>query len=105
MSINIATDKTYADLIQEGFSIVDFYTTTCVPCKMFSRILEELTVDYPFVNIVKVNITDYPVIGIENEIQAVPTVKFIKDGVELETVVGLMDEDEVVDKISEHYYG
>lgn len=103
--ISIATDKTYRDLISEGFVIVDFYSTTCVPCKMFSRILEDLTCDYPFVNIVKVNTTDYPSLGIENEIEAVPTVKFIKDGNELETIVGLMDDEEVIEKISEYYYG
>lgn len=105
MSISIATDETYKDLISEGFVIVDFYTTTCVPCKMFSRILEDLTIDYPFVNIVKCNITDYPAIGKQNEIEAVPTVLFIKDGEEKEKVVGLMDEDEVIEKISEYYYG
>lgn len=105
MSINIATDESYNELINDGFVIVDYYTTTCVPCKMFSRILEDLTIDCPFVNIVKVNITDYPSIGNENNIEAVPTVKFIKDGQELDTVVGLMDEEEVIEKISEYYYG
>ncbi len=104
MSISVATNENYKELINDGFVIVDYYTTTCVPCKMFSRVLEELTLDYPFVNIVKVNITDYPAIGKENEIDAVPTVKFIMNGEEKEKVVGLMSEDEVIEKISEYYY-
>ena len=103
--ISIATKDTYVELIREGFTIVDFYSTTCVPCKMLSRILEDLTLDYPFLNIVKVNITDEPKLGADNAIEAVPTVKFLKDGEELETVVGLMDEDEIIEKISEYYYG
>lgn len=65
---------------------------------MLSRILEDLTEDYPFVNIVKVNVTDDPKLGDDNHIEAVPTVKFMRDGAELETVVGLMDEDEIVEK-------
>lgn len=105
MSISAATDSTYHELISEGFVVVDFYSTTCVPCKMFSRILEELTLDYPFINVVKVNVTDYPKLGLENEIEAVPTVLFVKDGTELEKVVGLMEEEEVISKISEYYYG
>lgn len=105
MSISVANDQTYHELIQEGFVIVDFFSTTCVPCKMFSRILEDLTLDYPFINVVKVNITDYPKLGLENEIEAIPTVLFVKDGVELEKVVGLMEEDEVISKISAYYYG
>ena len=104
MSINIATTDTYKDLISDGMTIVDFYTTTCVPCKMFSRILEDLTVDYPFLNIVKVNITDYPALGTSNQIEAVPTVLFVKDGEEKEKVVGLMDEEEVIEKITQYYY-
>jgi thioredoxin 1 len=105
MSITKANTETYKDLVSEGFTIVDFFSTTCVPCKMFSRILEDLTLDYPFINIVKVNVTDDPALGAEFNIEAVPTVMFYKDGEPLETVVGLMDEDEVVDKISEYYYG
>lgn len=105
MSVSIAHTNTYEELTREGFVIVDFYSTTCVPCKMLSRILEDLTLDYPFINIVKVNVTDDPKLGADNHIEAVPTVKFLKDGEELETVVGLMDEDEIIEKISEYYYG
>lgn len=105
MSISLATTESYQSLIHEGFVIVDFYSTTCVPCKMLSRILEDLTLDYPFLNIVKVNISDHPKLGVDNAIEAVPTVLFIKDGEELEKVVGLMDEEEIVDKITQFYYG
>lgn len=100
--ISVANTENFNDLINEGFTIVDYYTTTCVPCKMLSRILEDLTVDYPFVNVVKVNTTDYPELG--KGIEAVPTVKFYKDGVLKDVVIGLMDEDEIVDKITEYYY-
>ncbi len=103
--ISIATTDTYSGLTREGFTIVDFYSTTCVPCKMLSRVLEDLTLDYPFLNIVKVNITDEPKLGRDHGIEAVPTVLFMKDGQELEKVVGLMDEDELEEKISQHYYG
>lgn len=105
MSISIAHTDTFADLTAEGFVIVDFYSTTCVPCKMLSRILEDLTIDYPFVNIVKVNVTDDPKLGVDNAIEAVPTVFFMKDGELIERVVGLMDEDEIIGKIGEYYYG
>ena len=102
--ISIATTETYDELVKEGLTIVDFYSTTCVPCKMFSRILEDLTIDFPFVNIVKVNVTDYPALGFRFNIEAVPSVLFIKDGEEKEMVVGLMDEDEVIEKIQQYYY-
>lgn len=101
--ISFATTENINELINDGFVIVDYFSNTCVPCKMLSRILEDLTLDYPFVNIVKVNISDYPDLG--KGIEAVPTVKFIKDGELKEVVVGLMDEEEIIEKITQYYYG
>lgn len=104
MSVTIATNDSYETLIQTGFNIVDFYSTTCVPCKMFSRILEEIECEFPFINIIKVNTTDYPKLGKQNNIDAVPTILFIKDGKVLGRDVGVMSEDEVTEKISQYYY-
>lgn len=105
MGIALADEENYNELIHCGFTIVDFYSTTCVPCKMFSRILEDIAADIPFINVVKVNITDFPRLGAENQIEAVPTVIFLKNGKELERVVGLMQEEEVLEAISKYYYG
>lgn len=103
--ISLATYDNYNELLAEGFTIVDFYSETCGPCKLFSKILEEITYELPFVNIVKVNTTNFPKLGIENDIDAVPTIFFVKDGEILERVVGVMEQEEVVRKISEYYYG
>lgn len=104
MSVIIATNENYDTLLRTGFNIVDFYSTTCVPCKMFSKILEEIEYEYPFVNIIKVNTTDYPKLGSQNNIDAVPTVLFVKEGKELERNVGVMSEEEVTERISQYYY-
>ena len=103
--ISYANYENYNELLAQGFTIVDFFSVTCGPCKLFSKILEEITYDLPFVNIVKVNLTDFPNIGEENEIDAVPTIFFVKDGEILERVVGVMEQEEVMEKISQHYYG
>lgn len=103
--IEYANYENYDKLLSEGFTLVDFYSETCGPCKVLSKILEEITYELPFVNIVKVNTTFYPKLGADNEIEAVPTVFFVKDGEILERVVGLMDREEVTEKIGEYYYG
>lgn len=103
--ISYANYENYEELVAEGFTIVDFFSTTCGPCKLFSKILEEITYDLPFVNIVKVNLTDFPNIGAEHKIDAVPTIFFVKDGEILERVVGVMEQEEVMEKISQYYYG
>ena len=103
--IEFANYENYDELLSEGFVIVDFFTETCGPCKILARFLEEITYELPFVNIVKVNCTTYPKLGVDNEIEAVPTILFVKDGKTLERVVGLIDQDEITEKISEYYYG
>ncbi|MBD5157855.1 MAG: thioredoxin fold domain-containing protein [Butyrivibrio sp.] len=102
--ISYANYENFNELFAEGFTIVDFYSVTCGPCKLFSKILEEITYDLPFVNIVKVNLTDFPKIGEQYEIDAVPTIFFVKDGEIRERVVGVMEQEEVMEKISQYYY-
>lgn len=104
MAITLAANHTYDTLIREDFVIVDFYSTTCVPCRMFSSILEDLEAELPFMNVVKVNITDYPELGEANNIQAVPTVLFYKDGNLLERHLGVIAYDDLKQKISEYMY-
>ena len=100
-----ANYENYQQLLSEGFVIVDFFSETCGPCKILAKILEEITCELPFVNIVKVNCTTHPKLGSDNEIEAVPTMFFVKDGEIKERVVGLIDQEEITDKISEYYYG
>ena len=99
--ITAANDKNFEELIGTGFAIVDFYSTTCVPCKMF----EDIATDIPFVNIVKINITDYPEIGAKHQIATVSTVMLLNDGTEPAKEIGSMSGIEVLEKISELYYG
>lgn len=104
MAIKYATNENYDELIREDFVIVDFFSTTCVPCKLFSKVLEDLEAEIPFLNIVKVNTTDYPELGKKNHIEAVPTIKFFKDGRNVDNHLGLMNADEVKKIIGKYLY-
>lgn len=103
--IAYADYENYGQLLNEGFVIVDFFSETCGPCKVLAKILEEIACELPFVNIVKVNCTTHPKLGADNDIDAVPTMFFVKEGEILERVVGLIDRDEITEKIGAYYYG
>lgn len=105
MAIHYADDQNLESLIEKGFVIVDFYSTTCGPCKIFSKILENVVAEIPFINIIKVNTTDYPNLGEQYKIQAVPTILFCKDGEIQERNVGVLQEAELKQKISQYFYG
>lgn len=104
MAIQLATAENYEEIIKEGFVIVDFFSETCVPCKTFSKVLDEIEFELPFVNIVKVNTTKYPELGKKNKVFGVPTVFFMNDGEMLERHVGALSEDEVKEKIGGYIY-
>ena len=104
MAIQNADSTNFKDLIAQDFVIVDFYGTTCVPCKLFSRILEDIEAEIPFLNIVKLNTTENPELAEEFGISAVPTVHFYKDGALVESHVGVMQPQEVKDVASRYLY-
>lgn len=104
MAIQFATPEKYDEIVSDGFVIVDFFSTTCMPCKMLSAVLEDLEAQFPFVNIVKVNITDYPELKERFDIRAVPTVYFYKDGEVKEENIGLLTEDELREIIGKYLY-
>lgn len=104
MAILTATNTDFHQLISNDFVIVDFYSTTCVPCKLFSRILEDIEAEIPFVNIVKVCINDCPQVARQMQISAVPTVHFYRDGTLLETHLGVLNAQQIKEKIADYLY-
>lgn len=80
MAITYATDENYHDLVSEGVVLVDFFSKTCVPCKMVARVLEELDDEFPFINIVKVDVEECPKTSDEFKISGIPDLYYYKDG-------------------------
>jgi thioredoxin 1 len=64
--------------------IIDFWSTTCAPCKLFSPVYEDAQkrwgTEYIFSN---VNIDEVPGVAKALSVEGVPTLMFVKDGVEL----------------------
>ena len=71
--------------------VVDFFATWCGPCKMFGPILEEVASEYnEGVNFAKIDIDQNEDLAINNNIQAVPTIVFYKNGNEVARKTGLI---------------
>lgn len=104
MAIQNADQSNFKDLIKEDLVIVDFYGTTCMPCKLFSKILEDIEAEIPFLNIVKLNTTENPELAAEYQITAVPTVHFYKDGQLVDSHLGVMQPQEVKDVVAKYMY-
>jgi thioredoxin 1 len=92
-----------AVLGRAGLTIVDFWSTTCAPCRQLSKVLDQLKPELPTdVVIGKVNADEN--IGLMERfgVRAMPTLLFIKNGAVVETRTGV-DRRQVLKKIVEEH--
>ena len=104
MAIQYATAETFDELVSRDFVIVDFFSDHCGSCKVFSKILEDVAAELPFVQIVKVNTTQQPALGERFEIHAVPTVHFYQNGKFVESHLGVIPADKLREMISGYLF-
>ena len=75
---------------KEGVMLVDFWAGWCGPCKMVAPTIEELGIRFANQAVVgKVDVDAEPDIARTFGIMSIPTVIILKDGKEVERVVGL----------------
>jgi len=77
--------------------LVDFYATWCPPCKMLGPVLEKISNSRVDFDIMKVNIDENQELASKYKIEVVPTMVVFKDGKPVNKLVGLVDENEIVD--------
>ena len=104
MATRYATDETYAELVSEGFVLVDFFGKTCGPCKMLAMVLEELEDEFPFINIVKVDVDECPKTSEQFKINGIPDLYYYKDGKVLAHEPGAVDGEYIRNRLMEYLY-
>ena len=82
-------------MAERGLVLVDFYADWCMPCKMLSPILEELSEEIDDVKIVKVNTDKNQELASSFGVMSIPTLPFVKDGKVIDTLVGLRQKEEL----------
>ncbi|HSW00613.1 MAG TPA: DUF6132 family protein [Sedimentisphaerales bacterium] len=74
--------------------LVDFYSTTCGPCRMLAPTIENLAEHYEGrAAVYKVNVEALPEVARRYGIQGVPSALFFQDGKEVNRLVGLRPQD------------
>jgi len=74
--------------------LVDFYSSTCGPCRMLAPTIENLAEQYEGrAAVYKVNVETLPEVARRYGIQGVPSVLFFQDGKEVNRLVGLRPQD------------
>lgn len=102
MAIEINQDNFQQHLEESNLMVVDIFTTTCGPCKMYAPIFEEVSSEVNGVTMAKLNGSDNRDILSKYEVRSVPTTLFIKGGELLEKKVGLIQKNDLIELINKH---
>jgi len=85
----IETAEQFKEAIaQDKLVIVDFFATWCGPCKMIAPLLEKFSTQYPDAAFYKVDVDNLGSVAQEQEVSAMPTIKFYKSNSVVKTIVG-----------------
>lgn len=85
----VLDESNFDATIAKGVTVVDFYATWCMPCKMLSPIIEDLARDNDGKAVVaKVDIDLSESLAIRFSVESVPTIIIFKDGAEVERIIG-----------------
>lgn len=93
--MKIINAEEFAEKIQKGTTLVDFFADWCGPCKMLGPVLEQADGLYPDIDFVKVNIDDNMDLAEKYGIMSIPQVFIFKDGEVIGKAGGYQDIDGV----------
>ena len=101
----VISSEEFNNLVEhiEGIAVVDFFATWCGPCKMLAPVFEqageEMKNDATFL---KVDIDQSLELAQQFRISTVPTMMIFKKGKPVETLVGFMPKERIVQKVKSH---
>jgi len=81
---------------KEKLVVVDFWAEWCGPCNMLAPTLDNVVESFgDKVVLVKLNVDQNPEIANKFNVNAIPDVKFFKDGNLVDSFVGVQSEDKI----------
>ena len=75
--------------------LVDFYSDSCIPCKMLAPVLSQIESEHSEIKVVKVNVNFDIELAERFEVQAAPTLILFKNGEEKARHRGAVRKDEI----------
>ncbi len=103
--LTATTDSTFQTDVEqaEELVIVDFWAAWCGPCQIVAPIVEELATDYKGkLKVAKLDVDANQQTAMRFNVRSIPSILFFKGGELVDTVVGAVPKQALVDKIEQH---
>lgn len=96
--------KNFNELVIEakGLVVIDFFADWCGPCRMLAPVLEKVAALETNVAFYKVNVDENNDLAHQYKVTSIPTLIAFKDGIALESSLGFMPEDELLEWVQKN---
>ncbi|WP_456323520.1 thioredoxin [Hydrogenimonas sp.] len=98
---NLTTENFNEKVSSHDIAIIDFWAPWCGPCKQFGPIFEKVSEEYPDILFGKVNTEEQRELAAHFNIQSIPTVAILREGIVLFMQPGLIPEEGLHDLIKQ----
>lgn len=87
----------------DKLAVIDFWADWCEPCRTMSAYVSFLAADYDGrVLVAALDVDENPVVPAQYQILGLPTLLFLRQGVEVARIVGLVAYDEIKRQVEQH---
>lgn len=98
--LKVSSENFEKEVLQANQTVlVDFFANWCGPCKMLSPIVDEVADEVNNVKVCKVNIDEARELASKYEIMSIPTLLVFKNGSVVNTSLGLVSKQKILDLI------
>ena len=97
------TEVSDFNAVSNGNVILDFYTKTCMPCKLLQKVLEEVSDIYQSIKVAKIDVTQNPDMTQMFGVMSVPTMVFMKDSQVQHISHGFSNKESIMTLVREFY--
>ena len=89
--VNLNKDNFSKEVLEnKGTTVIDFWASWCMPCKMLSPIVDEVAEEMQDVTVGKVNIDEQQELTRQFGIMSIPTLVVLQDGKEVKRSAGFI---------------